>query len=54
MDDAGLPDEKEFRACMHDYMRWSVDRFLLYGERDAVIPDGEPMPRWGWDGPGSG
>ena len=49
-DDAGLPDDAEFRACLHDYMRWAVDDVLSYSPEDAVVAPGAAMPRWGWDG----
>ena len=51
MDDAGLPADAEFRDAMAAYMRWAVDDVLLYGEKDALIPEGDALPRWGWDGP---
>jgi len=51
MDDAGLPDDPEFRAAMRDYMRSAVDDVALsHPERDAV-PTDLPMPHWSWDGP---
>jgi hemoglobin len=37
-DDAGLPEDPEFRAV------------LAHEDRDAV-PEGIPVPRWSWDGP---
>lgn len=49
-DDAGLPDDPEFRAALHAYMRWAVDDVLVYSPQDAVVPAGAEMPRWGWDG----
>jgi hemoglobin len=49
-DDAGLPEDPEFRAALHDYMCWAVDDVLSYSPHDAVVPTGAPMPRWGWDG----
>jgi hemoglobin len=50
IDDAGLPDDPEFRACMHAYMRWAVDDVLVYSPQDAVVPSAAGMPRWGWGG----
>ncbi len=50
MDDAGLPDDPEFRAAMRAYLRAAVDGVLSYPERGDV-PAGLPMPRWSWDGP---
>jgi len=49
-DDAGLPDDAEFRAALNRYMRWAVDVVLSYGPPDAAVPAGLPMPRWTWDG----
>ena len=50
MDDARLPEDNEFRAAMHAYMRWAVDDVLVYAPLDAVVPQGARIPRWGWDG----
>lgn len=50
MDDVPLPADPTFRRAMHEYMVWAVDRVLANEDR-ACIPDGLPMPRWGWDGP---
>ena len=51
MDDAGLPDDAEFRDAMRSYMQSAVDEVLQYGSRDAVVAAGLPMPQWGWSGP---
>jgi hemoglobin len=51
MDDAGLPEDPEFRRSLRAYMQWAVDAVLVYGPRDSVVPAGLPMPRWTWDGP---
>lgn len=50
LDDAGLPDDPEFRAAIQAYMRWAVDNLMAYSAVDTVVPTGLPMPRWGWDG----
>jgi hemoglobin len=50
MDDADLPPDPEFRACMRAYMRWAIDDVLVYSPVDAVVPRGAAMPRWGWHG----
>jgi hemoglobin len=50
LDDAQLPNDREFRAALAAYMRWAVENLMRYTEADAVVPDGLPMPRWGWDG----
>jgi hemoglobin len=49
-DDAGLPDEPEFRAALRAYMEWAVVEINAHPEQDAVIPDGLAMPHWSWDG----
>jgi hemoglobin len=49
-DDAELPADPEFRAALHAYMCWAVNDVLVYSPRDAVVPEGAAMPRWGWDG----
>ncbi len=49
MDDAGLPEDPEFRAAMRAYMRWAVDDVLSYREK-ADVPTVAEVPRWGWDG----
>jgi hemoglobin len=50
MDDAELPGDPQFRAAMSAYMRWAVDDVLVYAPKDAVVPAGEAIPHWGWDG----
>jgi hemoglobin len=50
LDDAGLPDDAEFRAALQAYMRWAVDNVMAYSAVDTVVPAGLAMPRWGWDG----
>lgn len=50
LDDAGLPDDPEFRAAMADYMRWAVGTVLSYSHTDASIPTGMALPHWSWDG----
>jgi hemoglobin len=50
LDDAGLPDDGEFRAAMQAYMRWAVDNVMAYSAVDTVVPSGVAMPRWDWNG----
>jgi len=50
MDDAGLPDDPDFRAAMRAYMRCAVDAVLEHPDDASSVPDGLPMPRWDWDG----
>ena len=49
MDDAGLPDDAEFRAAMRAYMVAAVAEVLTYGDTEPA--PGMPMPKWSWDGP---
>jgi hemoglobin len=53
MDDAGLPDDPEFRGAMRAYMEHAVAEVLSYESPDPGVPPGLPMPRWTWDGPSS-
>jgi hemoglobin len=48
--DAGLPDDREFRAALRAYMQWAVVEINAHPEKDAVIPAGLAMPHWSWDG----
>ena len=49
-DDAGLPEDPEFRAALRDYMTWAVDEVLVYAPRGSNAPAGVVMPHWDWDG----
>ncbi len=49
-DDAGLPDDPEFRAALRAYMEWAVDDVLVYSPEGSVVPPGAAVPRWSWDG----
>ena len=49
-DDAGLPDDAEFRAALRAYMEWAVADVLVYSPAGAQVPGGLPMPHWSWDG----
>jgi hemoglobin len=48
-DDAGLPDDPEFRAVLRDYMEWAVGDVLVDGGPEAVAA-GMAMPHWSWEG----
>jgi hemoglobin len=50
MDDAGLPEDAEFRASMRAYMEWAVADVLVYSPTNSSVPAGLPMPHWSWDG----
>jgi hemoglobin len=49
-DDAGLPDDAEFRAALRAYMEWAVREVLSYPLPDAAVPADLPMPHWTWNG----
>ena len=50
LDDAGVPDDPELRACLRAYMEWAVADVLVYSPPEAEVPAGAAMPRWTWDG----
>ncbi len=49
-DDAGLPDDLDFRAGLRAYMEWAVREVLSYSPPEVVVAPGLPAPRWGWNG----
>jgi hemoglobin len=49
-DDAGLPDDPEFRAALRAYMAWAVDDVALSRPHDTDVPANLAIPRWSWDG----
>lgn len=49
-DDAGLPDDPEFRASLRAYMEWAVGEVLSYSPKGTQVQAGLPVPRWGWNG----
>ena len=47
-DDAGLPDDPEFRSAFVSYIEWGT-RLAVINSQDGVTPVLEqPMPSWGW------
>lgn len=47
-DEAGLPDDPEFRSAFAGYLEWGT-RLAVINSREDMQPDGEaPMPAWGW------
>jgi hemoglobin len=50
-DDAGLPDDPDFRAGIRSYMEWAVEEVVSYAPHAAVVPVDLPIPRWSWSGP---
>ena len=49
-DDAGLPDDPEFRDALRAYMEWAVGEVVSYSPRGSRVAAALPTPRWGWNG----
>ncbi|MDQ6783365.1 MAG: hypothetical protein M3063_07980 [Actinomycetota bacterium] len=49
-DDAGLPDDPEFRSGLRSYMEWAVREVLTYAPQGAAVPADLTIPRWSWAG----
>lgn len=49
-DDAGLPDDADFRAALRSYLEWAVQAVLAYSPSGSRVSAGLPVPRWSWDG----
>jgi hemoglobin len=49
-DDAGWPDDPEFRAAIRARIEQGVDEVALSHPLDTDVPAGLPIPRWSWDG----
>jgi hemoglobin len=47
-DDAGLPDDPEFRSALVAYLEWGTRLALANSQPDAAIVEHAPVPRWGW------
>lgn len=47
-DDAGLPDDPEFRAAFVSYVEWGTRLALVNSQADASPVLEAPVPRWGW------
>jgi hemoglobin len=47
-DDAGLPDDPEFRAALMGYAEWGTRLAVDNSQPDAQVVEHAPVPRWGW------
>lgn len=47
-DDAGLPDDPEFRSALLAYLEWGTRLALENSQPDANPPERAPVPHWGW------
>ena len=47
-DDAGLPDDPEFRAAFVGYVEWGTRLALQNSQPGVDVVEEAPVPRWGW------
>jgi hemoglobin len=47
-DDAGLPDDPEFRSALVAYLEWGTRLALGNSQGGAEVAPHAPVPRWGW------
>jgi hemoglobin len=47
-DDAGLPDDPEFRAALVGYLEWGTRLAMHNSQPGAAVAEHAPVPRWGW------
>jgi len=47
-DDAGLPDDPEFRSAFVAYVEWGTRLALANSQPGADVVEHAPVPRWGW------
>jgi hemoglobin len=48
LDDAGLPDDPEFRAAFVGYVEWGTRLARANSQPGAEVVRSAPVPRWGW------
>lgn len=52
-DEAGLPDDPEFRSAFVGYLEWGTRLAVLNSQPGVQAPTGDPpMPEWNWGPPG--
>ena len=47
-DDAGLPDDPEFRSALVAYVEWGTRLAMHNSQPGAEVVEHAPVPRWGW------
>jgi hemoglobin len=47
-DDAGLPDDPEFRSALMAYLEWGTRLAFQNSQPGAEVVEHAPVPRWGW------
>lgn len=53
LDEAGLPDDPEFRSAFVGYVEWGTRLAVINAQPGAAPPPADsPMPLWTWGAPG--
>jgi hemoglobin len=47
-DEAGLPDDPEFRSALMAYLEWGTRLAMHNSQVGADVVEQAPVPRWGW------
>jgi len=47
-DDAGLPEDPEFRSALLAYLEWGTRLAMHNSQPGAAVAPHAPVPRWGW------
>jgi hemoglobin len=47
-DDAGMPNDPEFRSALVAYLEWGTRLALGNSQIGADVLEHAPVPRWGW------
>jgi hemoglobin len=47
-DEAGLPDDPEFRSAFVAYLEWGSRLAVINSQPGVPSPGEQPMPKWGW------
>ena len=47
-DDAGLPDDPEFRSALMAYAEWGSRLAMHNSQPGAEVAERAPVPHWGW------
>jgi hemoglobin len=47
-DEAGLPDDPEFRSAFLSYIEWGTRLAVINSQPNVKVEEEQPMPKWGW------
>jgi hemoglobin len=47
-DDAGMPEDPEFRSALVAYLEWGTRLAFANSQDNAEVVEQAPVPRWGW------